>query len=139
MGKDPLPSIKFTWWMNKSTAVPKSTVGKWSEKKETKNNYVTFIWTLVSEQSAEEGKLNQKMTPQNLHFTWKNLVSTMFYCQITKKSEKNNSFDFTLDRSTTAHWHDYLNNLIRSVKTFTVCSFPLIVMSLILSNSYSNN
>lgn len=47
--------------MNKSTAVPESTVGKWSEKKkETKNNYVTFIWTLVSEQSAEEGKLNQK-------------------------------------------------------------------------------
>ena len=33
MGKDPLPSIKFTWWMNKSTAVSKSTVGKRSEKK----------------------------------------------------------------------------------------------------------
>ena len=25
-----------------------------------------------------------------------------------KKSEKNYSFDFTLDRSTTAHWHNYL-------------------------------
>lgn len=40
---------------------------------------------------------------RNLDFTWRNLVPTMFYCQITKKVRKNYSFDFTLDRSTTAH------------------------------------